>query len=128
MPEFWSNLGSIIWYTLTLIIFISYLFALFTIIGDVMRDRKLNGGLKAGWIICLIFFPFITALVYLLVRGGGMADRAAAQAQQHRAAADEYIRSVAGSPADEIARAKALLDAGTITDAEYERLKAKALG
>ena len=128
MPEFWSNLGSIIWYTLTLIIFISYLFALFTIIGDVMRDRKLSGGLKAVWIICLIFFPLITALVYLLVRGGGMADRAAAQAQQHKAAADEYIRSVAGSPSDEIARAKALLDAGTITAAEYERLKAKALG
>ena len=56
-----------------------------------------------------------------------MAQRAAAQAQQNKAAADEYIRSVAGSPADEIARAKALLDAGTITAAEYEQLKAKAL-
>ncbi len=127
MPEFWSNLGSIIWYTLTLIIFISYLFALFSIIGDVMRDRTLNGGVKAIWIICLIFFPFLTALIYLIVRGGGMAQRAAAQAQQNKAAADEYIRSVAGSPADEIARAKALLDAGTITAAEYEQLKAKAL-
>ena len=127
MPEFWSNLGSIIWYTLTLIIFISYLFALFSIIGDVMRDRTLNGGVKAIWIICLIFFPFLTALIYLIVRGGGMAQRAAAQAQQNKAAADEYIRSVAGSPVDEIARAKALLDAGTITAAEYEQLKAKAL-
>lgn len=127
MPEFWSNLGNIIWYTLTLIVFISYLFALFSIIGDVMRDRTLNGGVKAIWIICLIFFPFLTALVYLIARGGGMAQRAAAQVQQNKAAADEYIRSVAGSPADEIARAKALLDAGTITAAEYEQLKAKAL-
>lgn len=127
MPEFWSNLGSIIWYTLTLIIFISYLFALFSIIGDVMRDRSLNGGVKAVWVICLIFFPLLTALIYLIVRGGGMAERAAAQAQQNKAVADEYIRSVAGSPSDEIARAKALLDAGTINQSEYENLKAKAL-
>ncbi|MFT3832283.1 MAG: SHOCT domain-containing protein [Micropruina sp.] len=127
MPEFWSNLGSIVWYTLTLIIFISYLFALFSIVGDVMRDRSLSGGIKAVWIICLIFFPFLTALIYLIVRGGGMAERSLAQAQQSKAAAEEYIRSVAGSPSDEIARAKSLLDAGTISDAEYEKLKAKAL-
>lgn len=127
MPEFWSNLGSTIFYLLTLIIFIAYLFALFAIISDVMRDRKLSGGLKAVWIICLIFFPLITALIYLIVRGGGMAERSMAQAEQNKAAADEYIRSVAGSPSDEIARAKALLDAGTITQAEYDNLKAKAL-
>lgn len=127
MPEFWSNLGSTVWYVLTLIIFISYLFALFSIIGDVLRDRSLSGGLKAVWVICLVFFPLLTALVYLIVRGGGMAERAAAQAQQNRAAADEYIRSVAGSPSDEIARAKALLDAGTISQPEYDKLKAKAL-
>lgn len=127
MPEFWSNLGNIIWYTLTLMIFITYLFAIFAIIGDIFRDRKLNGALRAVWIICLIFFPFVTALVYLLARGRGMAERSIAQAEQNKAAADDYIRSVAGGPADEIARAKALLDAGTITDAEYEKLKAKAL-
>ena len=127
MPEFWSNLGSIVWYVLTLIIFISYLFALFSIIGDVLRDRSLSGGLKAVWVICLIFFPLLTALIYLIVRGGGMAERAAAQAQQNKAAADDYIRSVAGSPSDEIARAKALLDAGTISQPEYDKLKAKAL-
>lgn len=103
------------------------MFALFSIVGDVMRDRSLSGGIKAVWIICLIFFPFLTALIYLIVRGGGMAERSLAQAQQSKAAADEYIRSVAGSPSDEIARAKALLDAGTISDAEYEKLKAKAL-
>ncbi|WP_298134037.1 SHOCT domain-containing protein [Micropruina sp.] len=127
MPEFWSNLGSTVWYVLTLIIFISYLFALFSIIGDVLRDRSLSGGLKAVWVICLVFFPLLTALVYLIVRGGGMAERAAAQAQQNKAAADDYIRSVAGSPSDEIARAKALLDAGTISQPEYDKLKAKAL-
>ena len=127
MPEFWSNLGSIFWYTLTIIIFVSYLMVLFSIVGDIFRDREMSGGLRAVWIVCLIFLPFITALIYLIVRGRGMTERAVAQAERNKAAADDYSRSVAGSPADEIARAKALLDAGTISPAEYEALKAKAL-
>lgn len=127
MPEFWSNLGSIFWYTLTIIIFVSYLMVLFSIVGDIFRDREMSGGIRAVWIVCLIFLPFITALIYLIVRGRGMTERAVAQAERNKAAADDYIRSVAGSPADEIARAKALLDAGTISPAEYEALKAKAL-
>ena len=127
MPEFWSNLGSIFWYTLTIIIFVSYLMVLFSIVGDIFRDREMSGGIRAVWIVCLIFIPFLTALIYLIVRGRGMTERAVAQAERNKAAADDYIRSVAGSPADEIARAKALLDAGTISPAEYEALKAKAL-
>ncbi|MFT4108592.1 PLDc N-terminal domain-containing protein [Propionicimonas sp.] len=127
MPDFFVNLGSIIWYTLTIVIFISYLFALFSIVGDLFRDRDLSGGMKAVWIFFLIVFPFITALIYLIARGGGMAERAQAQAKQAKEATDDYIRSVAGSPADEIARAKGLLDAGTITTEEYTKLKAKAL-
>ena len=127
MPEFWSNLGSIFWYTLTILIIVSYLMVLFSIVGDIFRDREMSGGIRAVWIVCLIFLPFITALIYLIVRGRGMTERAVAQAERNKAAADDYIRSVAGSPADEIARAKALLDAGTISPAEYEALKAKAL-
>lgn len=128
MPDFWLNLGSIVWYALTLIIFISYLFALFAIIGDLFRDRSLSGGWKALWMIFLVFLPFVTALVYLIARGGGMTQRSLAQVQQSKDATDDYIRSVAGSPADEIARAKSLLDGGTINADEYEKLKAKALG
>lgn len=128
MPEFWSALGNTIWWGLTIIIFISYLSVLFSIVSDLFRDRELSGGMKALWIFCLIFFPFITALVYIIVRGKGMNERAIAQADQAKAATDNYIRSVAGSPSDEIARAKALLDAGTINADEYAALKAKALG
>jgi len=128
MPEFWSNLGSIIWYTLTIIIFVSYLFALFAIIGDLFRDRELSGGWKALWIVALIFVPFLSALIYLIARGGGMTQRAVVEAEKSRAATDEYIRSVStSSPADEIARAKALLDDGTISAEDYEKLKTKAL-
>lgn len=127
MPDFWLNLGSVIWYTLTIVIFTSYLFALFAIVGDLFRDRELSGGLKAAWLFALVLVPFLTALIYVIVRGGGMATRAEAQARQAKEATDSYIRSVATGPADEIARAKALLDAGTITAEEYATLKTKAL-
>jgi len=127
MPEFWSTLGNTIWWAFSFLILISYLMVLFSIIGDVFRDRELSGGAKALWVFCLIFFTFITALVYLVVRGKGMNERSEAQAAQAREAANNYIRSVAGSPADEIGRAKALLDAGTITADEYASLKARAL-
>ncbi len=127
MPEFWSALGNTIWWGLTFLIFVSYLMVLFSIVGDLFRDHELSGWAKAVWIFCLVFFTFITALVYIIVRGKGMNERALAQANQAKQATDSYIRSVAGSPSDEIARAKALLDAGTINADEYAALKAKAL-
>ena len=110
-----------------IIVFISYLLALFSIISDLFRDRDLNGWVKAIWFFCLIFFPILTALVYLIVRGGGMAKRAEAQLRDNKAATDAYIRQVAASPADEIEHAKALLESGTITAEEFNRLKVKAL-
>ena len=79
--------------------------------------------------IALIVAPILTALIYLIARGRGMAERQAAAAQQARAETDRYIQYVANNPssADQIASAKTLLDDGTITQDEYERLKAKAL-
>lgn len=128
---FWGSFWDIIWWFLLVFVFISYLFVLFAIIGDLFRDHKLNGGWKAVWIIFLLFFPFITALVYLIARGRGMGERSAAQAKQLQAAQADYIKSVAGagasSPTEEIHKAKALLDSGAITQAEFDALKAKAL-
>lgn len=127
---FWGSLGDLIWWFLWAFVFFAYLFVLFAIIGDLFRDHKLNGWLKALWIIFLIFLPFLTALIYLIARGRGMAERSAAQAKQFQQEQSEYIKSVAGggsSPSDEIAKAKGLLDAGTITQAEYDAIKAKAL-
>ena len=75
-----------------------------------------------------VILPVMTALVYIVARGRGMAERARAAAQRAKSDADAYIREVAGkSPADQIAQAKALLDAGTINADEFARLKAKAL-
>ncbi|WP_203582449.1 SHOCT domain-containing protein [Microbacterium hibisci] len=128
---FWGSFWDIIWWFLWIFFFMAYLFALFAVIGDLFRDHKLNGWWKAVWIIFLIFVPFLTLLVYLIARGNGMAKRSAKEASELQHAQDAYIKSVAGasaSPADEIAKAKTLLDAGTITQAEYDALKAKALG
>ncbi|MCD5345601.1 SHOCT domain-containing protein [Agromyces sp. H3Y2-19a] len=128
--NFWNNFWDLIWWFFWAFAFIAYLFALFAIIGDLFRDSKLNGWAKAFWIIFLIFVPFLTALIYLIARGKGMAERSARDAEAAQQAADAYIRQTAGTSAsasDEIAKAKALLDAGTITQAEYDALKAKAL-
>ncbi len=127
---FWGSFGDIIWWFLFVFFFMAYLFALFAVIGDLFRDHQLNGWWKAVWIIFLIFVPFLTLLIYLIARGRGMAERSAKEAAQLQQAQSDYIKSVAGSAptaADEIAKAKSLLDAGTITQAEYDALKAKAL-
>ena len=126
---FWENFWDLIWWFLWAFVFIAYLFALFAIIGDLFRDHKLSGWWKAVWIIFLIFVPFLTALIYLIARGNGMAERSQKEAKQYQAATDQYIRQTVGaaSPSDEIAKAKALLDSGTITQAEYDQLKTKAL-
>lgn len=128
--SFWESFWDVIWWFLWAFVFIAYLFALFAVIADLFRDRKLNGWWKAVWIIFLIFVPFLTVLVYLIARGNGMAERSAKEAQQARAAADDYIRQAAGtsaSPSDEIAKAKGLLDAGAITPEEFASIKAHAL-
>ena len=126
--SFWDNFWNVIWVIFWSFAFVAYLFALFAVIADLFRDHKLNGWWKALWIIFLIFVPFLTLLVYLIARGRGMAERSAKEQKQAQQATDQYIKQVAGaSPADEIAKAKALLDAGTISQAEYDSLKAKIL-
>jgi ABC-type multidrug transport system fused ATPase/permease subunit len=123
------NFGDFFWLLLWTFFFVFYLMILFQIIGDLFRDRDLSGWWKALWIIALIIFPFLSALIYLIARGRGMAERQAGAVQSAQAQTDSYIREVAGhgNPADQIATAKTLLDEGTISQAEFDRLKAAAL-
>ena len=108
---------------------VCYLMVLFQIIGDLFRDKDLSGWSKALWIIFLIIFPFLAAVIYLIARGRGMAERHAGAMQNAQAATDQYIQSVAnrGNPAEQIASAKSLLDSGTISQDEFDKLKQKAL-
>ena len=125
--SFWD----IIWFIIVAFAFIFYLMVLFSIIGDLFRDHETSGWVKAIWVIFLLFFPLITALVYLIARGQGMAQRSMKQGQEIKAMQDDYIRSVAGGggagAADQIAKAHDLLAKGAITQAEYDSIKAKAL-
>jgi Phospholipase_D-nuclease N-terminal/Short C-terminal domain len=126
VDSFWD----FFWFTLSFFLLMAYLVVLFQILTDLFRDKDVSGGMKAVWVFFLIFFPIITSLVYLIARGHGMAERNVAAVQSAQADTEAYIRSVSSgssSPADEIARAKGLLDSGAITQAEFDSLKAKAL-
>ena len=124
MSYFWDA----VWLMLSTFFFVAYLFILFHILVDLFRDSEVGGFAKALWMVALVFVPMLTALVYVVARGGGMADRQRAALQKAKSDADAYIRTVAGkSPAEQIADAKALLDAGTINADEFAKLKAKAL-
>jgi predicted ferric reductase len=123
-----SNFWDMVWLIFSTFLFVAYLIILFHIVVDVFRDSDLGGGSKVLWIIGLIFVPMLTAIIYILVRGNGMATRAQASVQRAKSETEAYIKGVAGkSPAADIAEAKALLDAGTITQDEFAQLKAKAL-
>jgi len=123
--SFWE----FVWFIIITYAFVAYLVVLFHIIGDIFRDRELSGIAKAAWFIALCFLPFITAIVYLIARGRGMAERSAERAAAQRSAQDAYIREVAGrtTPSDQIAQARALFDAGAISQSEFDALKSKAL-
>jgi len=126
--SFWENFWDIFWWFIYVYAFFAFLFALFVIIGDIFRDRELNGWWKAVWIVFLAFLPVLGVLVYLIARGKGMTERARERARQNQEASDAYIRQVAtASPAEEIAKAKALLDAGTISPDEFEKIKRSIL-
>lgn len=125
-----DTLGDVFLTTLWIFLLMAWLVVLFQIVGDIFRDHTMSGWGKALWIIVLIFVPFISALVYLIVRGPGMAERSRQTAEQMQKAQDDYIRSVSGagtSPAEQIAQAQKLKDSGAITAEEFEGLKAKAL-
>jgi hypothetical protein len=118
------------WVLVAWFFFFAFLMVLFNIFADIFRDHEMGGWGKAAWVVVLIFLPVLGSLIYLVARGKGMAERSAKQAQQYQAAQAAYIQSVAAtsaSPAEQVANAKQLLDEGTITQQEFEEMKAKAL-
>ncbi len=125
----WGSTWDFLWHFLIIFAWIAYLLVLFQILTDLLwRDHQTSGVVKALWVVFLFLVPWLTALVYLAARGKGMAERAREAAQAAKQQTDDYIKEAAGrSPAQEIADAKALLEAGTISQAEFEGLKAKAL-
>ncbi len=122
------NLGEALLLALEIFFFVIWIWILITILSDLFRDHETSGWAKAVWVLFLVFVPVLTALVYLIARGGGMRDRtikAQAEAKQHM---DTYIREQAhASPADELHKLNDLREKGAITGEEFERAKAKLL-
>ncbi|MET1020859.1 MAG: PLDc N-terminal domain-containing protein [Arthrobacter sp.] len=124
--DFWEILVWSFWF----FIWIAALMVWFRCLLDLFGDNSLSGWAKAGWTILLVFVPWLGALIYLIARGRSMAERQMAEVARQQAAQQEYIQQVAGksgSPAAQIADAKALLDSGAISQVEFDSLKTKAL-
>ncbi|MET4159476.1 SHOCT domain-containing protein [Agromyces sp. PvR057] len=118
-----------IWFSFWIFAYIAYLFTLIYIAIDIFRSHDIGGWMKALWILLLVFLPFVTGLVYLIVRGQGMAERSSSRRPEIVEYSDEEVRKVSfANPADEITKAAALRDQGVITDGEFNAIKAKALG
>ncbi|SDS94270.1 SHOCT domain-containing protein [Microterricola viridarii] len=122
--SFWDYLIWLFWVYIT----IACIWIFITVIIDMFRDHTLNGWQKALWALFLVFLPFLATFVYLIARGKSMSERRMDDYRHAQRQTDEYIREVASSsPAVEIEKAKQLLDAGAITQPEFDALKAKAL-
>jgi hypothetical protein len=116
------------WTFLVLFAWILFFWLLFAVFGDLFRRHDLSGWGKAAWSIFVIFVPFLGCFVYLITQGHKIGERNIQEAQAAQAQLDTHIKSVAGSgSAEQIAKAKELLDSGAITQAEFDALKAKAL-
>ncbi|MCL2536010.1 MAG: SHOCT domain-containing protein [Nocardiaceae bacterium] len=123
MDSFWD----FFWLVFACFAFAAYIMVLFSILTDLFRDHRTPGWGKAVWVFFLFVLPVIGEVVYLIARGHGMADRAAAADRHFRQAEDDYIREAAGRSSErDLATAKSLLDSGAITEEEYRTLEAKA--
>jgi hypothetical protein len=123
-----SNVGSFLWLLLSIVVYMAYLVVMLQIVVDLFRDPHVKTFAKVLWILGLIFLPIITALIYVVARGRGMAERQKAASERARAENEASIKEVAGtSPADQITKAKTLLESGAISPEESLRLKSKAL-
>ena len=116
----------VMWTMLVFFLWVIWFWLLIVIFTDLFR-RDLSGWAKAGWVIFLIVLPYLGVLIYLITQSKAMGERQAQEAQKSQSQFDSYVRNVSGGSADQIAKAKELLDSGAITPEEYEALKRKAL-
>jgi hypothetical protein len=119
----------VFWTMLVFFLWVAWFVLLFRVIGDIFRRHDIGGGAKVLWLIFVIVVPFLGVFVYVVAESKGMTERSLERAQESRQQFDDYVRAAAtsGGAAGEIERAKQLLDSGTITQAEFDSIKAKAL-
>ena len=123
--------GQVFWSMLWFFLFFIWIWLLIVVFADIFRSRDLGGFAKFLWVIFVIFVPYLGVFVYLIARGHKMGEHAAQQAAEQEAATRQYVQQVAQTstdgPADQVAKLADLRAKGSISDAEYEAAKAKAL-
>ena len=119
----------VFWTMLVFFGFVVWLWILFAVLTDIFRRHDTSGWAKVLWIIFIVVLPYLGVFIYLIAQHEGMSERASKQQQAAQAQVDQYVKSVAGpgDPAEQIAKAKQLLDSGAITQAEFDQIKQKAL-
>jgi hypothetical protein len=105
LDVFWSILVFFMW--------VIWLWILITVFADIFRRHDIGGWAKAGWIVFVIVLPFLGVFIYIITQSGRMADR--------------QLAATGGPAADQIAKAKSLLDSGAIDEKEFQLLKSRAL-
>jgi hypothetical protein len=118
---FWTLMWWFLW--------VAWVLLVFRVIVDIFRSRDIGGAKKAFWALFVVVLPWLGVLLYLLVRGGSMADRDLEQAAAHEAAFQSYITRTVGSgnTADELTKLATLHQQGVVTDAEFAQQKARLL-
>jgi Phospholipase_D-nuclease N-terminal/Short C-terminal domain len=120
LDVFWTMILFFAWF--------AWIWIAVTCFMDIFRRHDIGGWHKALWVVFIIVIPFLGVLVYLIAQHDGMRERSVKRVQDQQAAFDSYVRETAGGSASEIAKAKELLNAGTITQEEFDAIKAKAVG
>ncbi|MFZ3235235.1 MAG: SHOCT domain-containing protein [Stellaceae bacterium] len=118
------SFGNFLLDVFSVFMFVLWFWLLITVIGDVFRRHDVSGLGKAIWVIVLVVFPYLGVFVYLISQSRGMAERNAQRAQHAR---DELRQVVGFSAADEIEKLERLKNAGTISNEEYARLRARVM-
>jgi hypothetical protein len=117
----------VLWTMILFFAWVAWIWIVITVLIDLFRRDDIGGWGKAGWVVFVIVLPFLGVLVYLIAQHEGMRERSVREARSEQAALDQYVRETAGGSAAEIAKAKELLEAGPISQAEFDAIKAKAL-
>ena len=126
------GVGQVLWTMIWFTIFFIWIWILISVFADIFRSHDMSGAAKALWIIFVVLLPYLGVFIYLIARGGGMAERNMEAAKKQDAAMRAYVREAAGSgggggTAEELEKLSALKDKGVITDDEFAAQKAKLL-
>jgi predicted PurR-regulated permease PerM len=119
----------LLWSLIIIFFMVAFFFILFQVLVDIFRRDDASGGKKTLWVLFVIFLPFLGVLVYLIANNEGMTARNVREVRQSEQQFESYVKDVAGGggPADQIGKAKDLLDQGAITQEEFDSIKTKAL-